>query len=59
MFVILSIGTGHNVPEMKLEEYIGTARVLDDAFIWHYFISDMETMKERGIYLEVIRNEED
>lgn len=58
-FVILSIGTGHNVPEMKLEEYIGTALVFNDAFVWHYFITDMKTLNERGVHMEVTSDEED
>ena len=46
-FLLICIGTGHNHPELLLDNYIGSEIVYDGAFVWHYFLVSGEEMKER------------
>ena len=51
-FLIISIGTGHLNPAVVLEEYIGSVLVCEDMFVWHYFITDRQTLNERGFQIK-------
>ena len=51
-FFVIAIGTGYEVPALILEEYIGTALILNSMFEQHYFITDNDRLNSCGIYLE-------
>ena len=46
-FLLACIGTGHNHPELLMEEYIGSEIVYDGVYVWHYFLVEREELKER------------
>lgn len=41
-FLLACIGTGHDHPELTFDEYIGSEIVYDGAFVWHYFLLDVD-----------------
>lgn len=45
-FLLICIGTGHEHPELLLEDYIGSEIVHDGAFVWHYFLMEQEEMRK-------------
>lgn len=51
-FFVIAIGTGYEVPALILEEYIGTALIINSMFEQHYFITDNDRLNSCGIYLE-------
>lgn len=46
-FLFICIGTGHDYPELLLEDYIGSEIVYEGAFVWHYFLVDGEELRSR------------
>ena len=47
-FELVTIGTGHNWCDwLKREEYIGSLVVAEGIFVWHYFLLEKGTIKER------------
>lgn len=47
-FILVCIGTGHDHPELTREEYIESEIVHDGAFVWHYFLVDLDTFGGKG-----------
>lgn len=37
-YLLICIGTGHEHPELTIDDYIGSEVICDGAFVWHYFL---------------------
>ncbi|MGN0610518.1 MAG: hypothetical protein ACI4JI_01930 [Ruminiclostridium sp.] len=46
-FLLICIGTGHEHPELTIDDYIGSEIVNDGEYVWHYFLIDKETIETR------------
>lgn len=57
-FLLACVGTGHEHPELSLDEYIGSEIVCGGAFVWHYFLIDKPDMDEKMEKLMQISEEQ-